>query len=108
ERLKELMGTPQYMAPELIQGEYGPEVDVWSAGVVMYIAMCGVPPFWASSNRSLAEAIRGKEVSFKSAKWAGVPEECKDLIGRMLVKDPKRRITALEILGHPWMRESAL
>ncbi|CAI5999578.1 unnamed protein product [Closterium sp. NIES-65] len=103
ERLKELMGTPQYMAPELIQGEYGPEVDVWSAGVVMYIAMCGVPPFWASSNRSLAEAIRGKEVSFKSAKWAGVPEECKDLIGRMLDKDPKRRITALEILGHPWI-----
>ncbi|CAI5946547.1 unnamed protein product, partial [Closterium sp. NIES-64] len=98
ERLKELMGTPQYMAPELIQGEYGPEVDVWSAGVVMYIAMCGVPPFWASSNRSLAEAIRGKEVSFKSAKWAGVPEECKDLIGRMLDKDPKRRITALRYL----------
>eukprot|EP00475_Leptophrys_vorax_P019625 TRINITY_DN26902_c0_g1_i1.p1 TRINITY_DN26902_c0_g1~~TRINITY_DN26902_c0_g1_i1.p1 ORF type:complete len:109 (+),score=1.36 TRINITY_DN26902_c0_g1_i1:22-327(+) len=91
------------MAPELIDGCYGPEVDVWSAGVVMYVAMSGVPPFWASCNHSLAKAIREKELSFKSAKWRGVSKECTDLIGRMMAKDPRERITLEEILEHPWL-----
>jgi len=68
------------------------------AGVVLYVSLCGVPPFWASSRRSLAESIVRQEVSFASAKWASVSEECQDLVRRMLTKSPRRRISATEIL----------
>lgn len=87
------------MAPEVLNQSYGPEADIWSAGVVMYIVLSGIPPFWASSRHTVAECIMKKDVSFRSAKWANVSEECIDLIGRMLIKDPKQRISATEILG---------
>lgn len=66
--------------------------------MVLYVALCGVPPFWASSRQSLAESIVRQEVSFASAKWGSISEEGKDLVHRMLTKSPKRRISATEIL----------
>ena len=87
------------MAPEQIMGRYGPEVDIWSAGAVLFVSLCGMPPFWASSREAVQSAILKKEVSFKHPKWTNVSVECKDLVARMLTKDPSKRATPLSILS---------
>ncbi|GJP33213.1 hypothetical protein CLOM_g17769 [Closterium sp. NIES-68] len=104
EMCREMAGTPEYMAPEVLDECYNYEADVWSAGVSLYVMLSGVPPFWESSNRTLEEAIRKKKVVFKYWKWASVSEEAKELITRMLEKDPLDRITAREVLAHPWVQ----
>ncbi|CAI5979350.1 unnamed protein product [Closterium sp. NIES-65] len=101
----EMAGTPEYMAPEVLDECYNYEADVWSAGVSLYVMLSGVPPFWESSNRTLEEAVKKKKVVFKYWKWATVSEEAKDLITRMLEKDPLDRITAREVLAHPWIQK---
>ncbi|KAL7195039.1 hypothetical protein ACSBR1_035291 [Camellia fascicularis] len=57
ERFCEIVGSPYYMAPEVLKRNFGPEIDIWSAGVVLYIILCGVPPFWAESEQGVAQAI---------------------------------------------------
>lgn len=96
-------GTVEYVAPEVLDKSYGPEADIWSAGVVLYILLCGFPPFWASSNAALEAAIRKAHVDFRHPRWAAVSAPAKDVVMRMLTKDPRARITAMEILSHPWI-----
>eukprot|EP00475_Leptophrys_vorax_P025217 TRINITY_DN3525_c1_g2_i1.p1 TRINITY_DN3525_c1_g2~~TRINITY_DN3525_c1_g2_i1.p1 ORF type:complete len:313 (+),score=14.53 TRINITY_DN3525_c1_g2_i1:113-940(+) len=97
-------GTVEYTAPEVLDKCYGPEADIWSAGVVLYILLCGFPPFWAATNVELEQSIRRAAVDFRHPRWAAISDEAKDLVLRMLTKDPRKRISALEIFGHPWIR----
>lgn len=106
ERFTEIVGSPYYMAPEVLKRNYGPEVDVWSAGVILYILLCGVPPFWAETEQGVAQAIIRSVLDFRRDPWPKVSDNAKDLVKRMLNPDPKRRLTAQEVLDHPWLQNA--
>ncbi|KAF5750209.1 putative calcium-dependent protein kinase [Tripterygium wilfordii] len=103
ETFNEIVGSPYYMAPEVLKRNYGPEVDVWSAGVILYILLCGVPPFWAETEQGVAQAIIRSVIDFKREPWPKVSENAKDLVRKMLDPDPKHRLTAQQVLEHPWL-----
>lgn len=106
EQFNEIVGSPYYMAPEVLKRNYGPEVDVWSAGVILYILLCGVPPFWAETEQGVAQAIIRSVIDFKRDPWPKVSDNAKDLVKKMLDPDPKRRLTAQGVLDHPWIQNA--
>ncbi|KAL7115134.1 hypothetical protein ACP275_04G165700 [Erythranthe tilingii] len=106
ETFTEIVGSPYYMAPEVLKRNYGPEVDIWSAGVILYILLCGVPPFWAETEQGVALAILRGVIDFKREPWPQVSENAKSLVRQMLEPDPKKRLTAQQVLDHPWIQNS--
>ncbi|KAE9590733.1 hypothetical protein Lal_00022974 [Lupinus albus] len=106
ERFNEIVGSPYYMAPEILKRNYGPEVDIWSAGVILYILLCGVPPFWAETEQGVAQAIIQSVVDFKRDPWPKVSDNAKDLVKKMLDPVPGRRLTAQAVLDHPWIHNA--
>ncbi|CAI5461855.1 unnamed protein product [Closterium sp. Yama58-4] len=98
-RVQELVGTPEYMAPEAWQGEYSPASDMWAAGVVLHVLLAGVPPFWAAEKDALVAAVRGKDVALKGRRWRGVSGAAKDVVKRLLRKQAGERPTASDLLG---------
>lgn len=98
-------GTPGYVAPEIIMGkEYDREVDMWSLGVILYILLCGFPPFYEEHTPELFKVIKKGEYDFPEPYWDDVSEEAKDLINKLLVVDPAKRLTAAQVFEHEWMK----
>ncbi|CAD5172547.1 calcium-dependent protein kinase 16-like [Musa acuminata AAA Group] len=106
ERFSEIVGSPYYMAPEVLKRNYGPEIDIWSAGVILYILLCGVPPFWAETEQGVAQAILRGIIDFKREPWPSVSENAKNLVRQMLEPDLKLRLTAKQVLEHPWLQNA--
>lgn len=102
---KDMVGSAYYVAPEVLKRRYGKEIDIWSAGVMLYILLSGVPPFWAESERGIFDAILRGYIDFESDPWPSISSSAKDLVRKMLTQDPKRRITAAQVLEHPWIKE---
>lgn len=97
-------GTPGYVAPEILQGgPYTDKVDIWSLGVITYILLCGFPPFYDENNAVLFSQIKAGAFDFPSPYWDGVSATAKDFILKLLVVDPTRRLTAQQMLEHPWV-----
>ncbi|KAI4320171.1 hypothetical protein MLD38_033677 [Melastoma candidum] len=103
EFFSDVVGSPYYVAPEVLRKHYGPEVDVWSAGVILYILLSGVPPFWAESELGIFRQILQGKLDFVSDPWPSISDSAKDLIKKMLERDPRKRFTAHEVLCHPWI-----
>jgi calcium-dependent protein kinase len=101
----DVVGSAYYVAPEVLRRSYGPEADVWSAGVIVYILLCGVPPFWAETEQGIFDAVLRGQVDFHSDPWPKISSGAKDLVRRMLRQDPKDRLTAHQVLNHPWIKE---
>ncbi|CAI5474949.1 unnamed protein product [Closterium sp. Yama58-4] len=103
DRARGVAGSPFYMAPEVLLGEYALEAEVWSLGVILYILLCGAPPFWGPTDKDVFVEVLKGVVDFSGDEWAGVSEEAKRLVLCLLQRDPQRRPTAAQILSHPWI-----
>jgi calcium-dependent protein kinase len=93
-KLKDKTGTILYVAPEVLKGSYDEKCDVWACGVLLYLILCGYPPFYGSSRQSVMRKILKEEPSFKSSVWKKVSPEAIQLIKLMLTKKPEDRPTS--------------
>ncbi|ONK55374.1 uncharacterized protein A4U43_UnF4100 [Asparagus officinalis] len=105
EIFRDIVGSAYYIAPEVLKKKYGPEVDIWSIGVMLYILLCGTPPFWAESEHGIFKAILEGPIDLSSDPWPHISDGAKDLVKKMLCKDPQKRLTAFQVLNHPWIKE---
>uniref|UniRef100_A0A3B4YNY5 Serine/threonine-protein kinase DCLK2 n=1 Tax=Seriola lalandi dorsalis TaxID=1841481 RepID=A0A3B4YNY5_SERLL len=104
-------GTPTYVAPEIIaETGYGLKVDIWAAGVITYILLCGFPPFRGSSDDQevLFDQILMGQLEFPLPYWDNVSETAKELIRSMLEVEVDQRYSALQVLEHPWVTDEGL
>ncbi|KAK3243827.1 hypothetical protein CYMTET_46541 [Cymbomonas tetramitiformis] len=101
--LCDVVGTASYVAPEVLRGEYGMEVDIWSAGVTLFAMLSGELPFEGPTENDLYGNILRAAYNLEADPWHVISVPAKDLISKMLVKNPADRITATEVLKHPWL-----
>lgn len=104
-------GTPTYVAPEIIaETGYGLKVDIWAAGVITYILLCGFPPFRGSSEdqEALFDQILMGQLDFPLPYWDNISDSAKELITSMLQVDVDQRYSALQVLEHPWVNDDGL
>lgn len=105
-------GTPGYVAPEiLLAGKnegYRNNVDVFSAGVTLYVLLSGYEPFYGETEKELVKDNKECKVDYPESDWKTVSIEGQDLVEKMLQRDPTRRITAIAALSHPWITRRAM
>jgi len=108
ESMRTPCGTPGYVAPEILKSEaYGPAVDVWSIGVILYILLCGFPPFYDETAAGLYDQIKKGKYDFPDPYWTDISDSAKDLVKCLLCVDPKKRYTTDQVLTHPWLSGTA-
>ncbi|EAK88852.1 calcium/calmodulin dependent protein kinase with a kinas domain and 4 calmodulin-like EF hands [Cryptosporidium parvum Iowa II] len=100
-------GTPYYVAPEVLQGKYDKQCDMWSLGVILYILLCGYPPFHGSNDSIILHKVQKGVYAFKEEDWKHVSFLAIDLIRKLLTYNPSERITARDALNHPWITRFA-
>lgn len=101
-KLKARMGTAYYIAPEVLKKSYSFSCDIWSCGVILYVFLCGYPPFNGSTEAKIIGRIVKGQFSFPAEEWDNISNEAKSLITRMLTLDPEKRPTADQLLKDPW------
>jgi len=106
--LQTACGTPFYVAPDVLMGTgYGPAVDMWSVGVLLYVLLSGRLPFAADSDAELFRLIIAGNLVWKSPQFDGVSSEAKDLIKKLINTEPEQRWSAKQAIEHPWVKKLA-
>ena len=103
EPLKLKIGTAYYIAPEVLKKSYDEKCDLWSLGVILYILLCGFPPFDGDDDDAIMKNVEDGKFDFSEEEWDTVSQEAKSFIKRLLTYDPKKRVSAKEALKDPWL-----
>ena len=104
EKMHTILGTPYYVAPEVLRGEYDEKCDLWSIGALCYIMLSGQPPFKGSSNNEIFNKILRAEVDCSGSKWQSISQEAHDFVKLCLNKNADKRPSAIEALEQPWFK----
>jgi calcium-dependent protein kinase len=104
EVLRNKLGTPYYMAPEVLRYSYDNKCDIWSSGVIMYILLCGYPPFNGKNDKAIMNRILKGKFVFLPDDWKYVSSSAKKLIEQALVYEPSKRINAEQFLQDEWFK----
>lgn len=105
QKLTRRIGTPFYVAPEILNKQpYDEKCDVWSLGVIMYVLLCGYPPFWGTTESEIYDKVKKGKFEFAKEDWEMISEDAKKLITKMLEYNPVERISATEAYAHPWIQ----
>jgi len=100
-------GTPYYVSPQVLSGSYNELCDTWSCGVIMFVLLCGYPPFLAENDAGVLAAVRRGHFTFVKQDWVGVSDDAKNLITKLLLMKPQERFTAQQALQHVWIKQKA-
>ncbi len=100
------MGTPLYVAPEVLDQKYDYRCDNWSIGVLMYVLLSGMAPFMGHNRKSVFKKIAHVSYDFKGREWDLVSNEAKDLISKLLVKDVDKRLSLDKAIEHEWIKKN--
>uniref|UniRef100_A0A7S1TXT1 non-specific serine/threonine protein kinase n=1 Tax=Phaeomonas parva TaxID=124430 RepID=A0A7S1TXT1_9STRA len=99
------VGTPFYVAPEVIGGDYTEECDMWSIGVIAYMLVSGRPPFMAAEENAILAKVQRGAYEFPRHVFDSVSDHAIDFIQRLLIVDPDKRMTAEQAQDHPWLHD---
>lgn len=94
-----MVGSPAYVAPEVLMGNYSEKVDIWSAGVLLHALLVSVLPFQGDTLDSIFEAIKNVNLDFENGVWRSISQPARDLVAHMLTRDVSARLTADEVLS---------
>jgi len=108
EKKKTKAGTPYYVAPQVLRGAYGEKCDVWSCGVIVYVLLCGYPPFYGENDKQILGMVKKGKFDFPGPEWDSISPSCKDLISKMLTLEEKDRISAKDAVAHQWIVDKSV
>jgi len=100
-------GAPYYTAPQVLAGSYTQASDMWSLGIIMYILLCGYPPFFGDTDAQILSKVRAGIFSFNEADWKDVSEYAKQMIRDLLKMNQQQRLTVAQALSHEWLVQKA-
>ena len=102
DKLHTILGTPYYMAPEVLKGDYNEKCDIWSIGAITYYLITGTEPFKGDTNNQIFSRILFTEPDYSPSKFRNTSQILIDFLKKCFLKDPSTRPTAREALSHPW------
>lgn len=105
QRFRDLVGSPYYVAPEVLRKSYSHEADMWSLGVILYILLSGLPPFWGDTEEQIFKMVLKGHLDFQTDPWPSISEAAKDCVRKLCDLNPKSRATGGDILKHPWLKK---
>ena len=105
-KLTEQIGTSFYIAPEVIKNSYNEKCDLWSCGVILYILLCGSPPFYGKNEKEIFRKILDGNFTFRQKIWNKISTEAKNLVLKLLQVNPTKRISAQEALEDVWFQKN--